>query len=230
MPPQRPVFVESLTADQIARIETTMRDRHFSESGFLGPDESLVERIRLDGEELRRYGVTYEQIADRLEAIAGRAERARSLQARSIEHQHRREVALKPFYDALSRASTLQETGAIAESMLDWWHEQERTLERVTVEDRYEVDMDSYAGWQDCPFDPADPSTGFFRTCGQADTDVTVRRVADGSTLFFSKLLIHLVREHHFFEGKGLRYRLEPGEAIRVLDIRPGVDYRDLDG
>lgn len=35
----------------------------------------------------------------------------------------------------------------------------------------------------------------------------------------FPGLIVHLVRDHHFFEGKGTPYRLEPTTAARVLEL-----------
>jgi hypothetical protein len=41
----------------------------------------------------------------------------------------------------------------------------------------------------------------------------------DGTTWRFTPLSIHLIREHGFFQGKGSRYRLEPAQAMRDLDL-----------
>ncbi len=36
-------------------------------------------------------------------------------------------------------------------------------------------------------------------------------------------LIVHLIREHQFFEGSESPYRLEPSKAIRVLDLASGL-------
>ena len=33
-------------------------------------------------------------------------------------------------------------------------------------------------------------------------------------------LIVHLIREHHFFEGKESPYRVEPEKAVRVLELQ----------
>jgi hypothetical protein len=36
-------------------------------------------------------------------------------------------------------------------------------------------------------------------------------------------LIVHLIREHQFFEGSESPYRLEPSKAIRVLELASGL-------
>lgn len=45
----------------------------------------------------------------------------------------------------------------------------------------------------------------------------------DGSTgkkATISALSIHLIEKHGFFQGRGSRYRLEPGEIVRMLSLK----------
>lgn len=46
---------------------------------------------------------------------------------------------------------------------------------------------------------------------------VTVRRVDGGPELLYSELSVHLLREHHFLQGKGSPFRLEPATIQAVL-------------
>ncbi|MEK6868944.1 MAG: hypothetical protein AABX74_01835 [Nanoarchaeota archaeon] len=41
-----------------------------------------------------------------------------------------------------------------------------------------------------------------------------------GETLSFPGLIVHLIREHHFYEGKQSPYRVDPTSAMRVLEIK----------
>ncbi|HEX4418891.1 MAG TPA: hypothetical protein VH165_13360 [Kofleriaceae bacterium] len=40
-------------------------------------------------------------------------------------------------------------------------------------------------------------------------------------TLRGSGLLVHLIRDHHFFEGKASPFRIDPERAVRVLGLEP---------
>lgn len=52
-------------------------------------------------------------------------------------------------------------------------------------------------------------------TKGQIDlTDL-----AGGATLRFTPLSVHLVRRHGFYQGRGSRYRLDPADLARLLDM-----------
>jgi hypothetical protein len=92
----------------------------------------------------------------------------------------------------------------------------------VSVDD-LEVWHIEWMGLQECPFFVLDSPEGL-PGCGSTSIDFAVRRAGTDETLFFSGLLVHLVREHEFFEGS-TGYRLDPAQAVRVLDVRRDVDY-----
>ena len=61
--------------------------------------------------------------------------------------------------------------------------------------------------------------------CGvfaKGETELT--DAVGGKTLRFTPLSVHLIRHHGFYQGKGARYRLEPAELARLLDIPTGND------
>lgn len=79
-----------------------------------------------------------------------------------------------------------------------------------------------YRGLQECPFED---TTG--ATCGHfiySSADYCLENIETKREIQFPGLIIHLAREHHFFEGS-VEYRLEPAEAIDVLGLERGVDY-----
>lgn len=45
-----------------------------------------------------------------------------------------------------------------------------------------------------------------------------------GRTVCFTPLSVHLVGRHGFYQGRRSRYRLEPAELARLLDIRPPME------
>jgi len=70
--------LKDLTPSNIERIEARMRPGAYSVSGFLGPNEKLVEIIERDAELVVRLGVTHEAIADRLDFLVQRRQQLES--------------------------------------------------------------------------------------------------------------------------------------------------------
>ena len=60
------------------------------------------------------------------------------------------------------------------------------------------------------------PGEGAFR---KGQVQITDRR--SGRTLYATPLSVHLIAAHGFYQGRGSPYRVEPSEAIALLDIRP---------
>ncbi len=77
------------------------------------------------------------------------------------------------------------------------------------VDDKYKVRTVSWLGYQNCPWQDEE----------KTDKDYFIENIETGRKILFSGLMPHLVGDHHFFEGRGTRYRLDPLETILVLDI-----------
>lgn len=56
-----------------AELEARMRPGALSRTGFLGPDESLEVVLARDAETMARLGVSFEELANRLEALLDKA-------------------------------------------------------------------------------------------------------------------------------------------------------------
>lgn len=67
---------------------------------------------------------------------------------------------------------------------------------------------DQAMGWLPCPFG----HPGFL-----AKTVVTLEDTLTGTTLKWSALGAHLIKDHGFFGGRGSPYRLEPGQLARAV-------------
>lgn len=79
----------------------------------------------------------------------------------------------------------------------------------------------AWMGSQSCPwFYETEPE----ESCGEGSHDFIVKNEKQGKEIKFPQLMAHLVRDHHFFEGN-TSYRLEPENAINVLELKSGVDY-----
>lgn len=173
----------------ISKLERRMRPGEWSVGGFLGPHEKLMDVIREDDATLKRLGVTYEQIADKIEEL------------------------LKSGIEGY-RAYLNEELADPA----------------VTV-GHFTVKLTVYKGHQMCPWAFFDPSSkppvykpcmvgGVPRYSSRAsDADFVITNKRTGEELKGPCLIVHLIRDHHFFEGKQSPYRVDPEKAARVLEL-----------
>lgn len=85
--------------------------------------------------------------------------------------------------------------------------------EPVTVDDRWIVQVYEARGHLASPFED-----GIYRK-----VNAVVQQAADGQPvgdrLLYSELSLHLMRKHHFMQGKGSPFRLEPQLIKKVLDL-----------
>lgn len=81
--------------------------------------------------------------------------------------------------------------------------------EIVVAENKWEVKIDEVRGYLACPFED-----GIFRK-----HNIQVRNLNNNKKIIFSNMSIHLIKEHHFFQGKGSIYRLEPKILKEVLEL-----------
>ena len=81
--------------------------------------------------------------------------------------------------------------------------------EYIKISDLYSVRAESVRGKLPCPF----THPGLFRK-----TMVTVRDADGEDVLSYSELGIHLIEEHCFFQGKGSPFRIEPQDAVELIN------------
>ena len=79
--------------------------------------------------------------------------------------------------------------------------------EPVTVDDKWLIRVIDPRGHLPCPFED-----GIFRKM-----TAEVERKSSGERLLVTDLSIHLLKDHHFVEGIGSQFRLEPELVKRVL-------------
>ncbi|MBI5066510.1 FHA domain-containing protein [Candidatus Woesearchaeota archaeon] len=171
--------------DAIEFVEEEMRPGRLSESGFLGPTESLRDVIEKDAETLKRRGITHKQIGDRLNSLMGQA----------LEYWEL--LSDSKGYDA---EVISQKKGMLIDGFL-----------RVSAK--------PFHGSQTTPF------LSDQRRKIPAHHDFTVENIRTGEKITFSQLMSYLVGEYGFFEGKEVQYRLDPESIIRILELKPDVDY-----
>ncbi|KLO23311.1 hypothetical protein X275_03040 [Marinitoga sp. 1197] len=83
--------------------------------------------------------------------------------------------------------------------------------EPITVDKKWEVQVGEARGHLPCPFED-----GFFRKVVTKVINLNTKE-----SIIYSDLSIHLIEKHHFFQGKGSPFRLEPAKLIKILEICP---------
>ena len=69
-----------------------------------------------------------------------------------------------------------------------------------------------WRSFQVCPWGcPADVQLG--------SIDFLILNRKTGESFTGPGLIVHLIREHHFFEGQASLYRVDPAKAVRVLEL-----------
>lgn len=90
----------------------------------------------------------------------------------------------------------------------------------VRVPPHFSVRVEVWKGFQICPW--ADPDAGQCRAGGGvrfASADWRLRNTRTSQEVSGPGLLVHLVRAHHFFEGPGSPYRVDPETLCRLLEL-----------
>jgi hypothetical protein len=106
-------------------------------------------------------------------------------------------------YNAAQVAIRMQELRDLARPALGNW---------VDVGKHLQVKSEDYKGFIVCPW----PHAGRFEK-----RITTAQRTDTNQSVSWSDLNIHLIKEHHFFEGKGAFFRIEPQDfKARLFLIR----------
>lgn len=81
-------------------------------------------------------------------------------------------------------------------------------LGEITLEDRYKVEYQTFRGFLVSPFmHPGRYRKGLVR----------LHDTKTGLTLHWTPLSVHLIRDHHFFGGRGSQHRLDPTDLVQAL-------------
>lgn len=99
-------------------------------------------------------------------------------------------------YDDIKRIKYLLEKG------------KEAFDEPITVDNKWLVKTDEARGHLPCPFED-----GIFRK-----VNLRVKNLRNNEELFITELSLHLIEKHHFFQGKGSKFRVEPEQLKKVIE------------
>ena len=78
----------------------------------------------------------------------------------------------------------------------------------VSVGETLQVATEEHRGTVVCPW----PHLATFQK-----TETVAKQLDIGQEIRWSSLSIHLIESHHFFQGKGSHFRLEPSMIIRII-------------
>lgn len=89
---------------------------------------------------------------------------------------------------------------------------------RVVVNGEFEVTVFIYKGFQICPWarDPDHSQCDAGEGATHASVEWRIRNLGNGLVMRGGGLAVHLIRDHHFFEGLESPHRIEP-ELLKVL-------------
>ncbi|MDC7233353.1 MAG: hypothetical protein PQJ58_08970 [Spirochaetales bacterium] len=81
--------------------------------------------------------------------------------------------------------------------------------EPITVDGKWIVQTTEARGHLPCPFED-----GIYRKI-----TTVVRNIEKEESIMYSTISLHLLQKHHFLEGKGSPFRLEPVQLKKVLEL-----------
>jgi len=92
----------------------------------------------------------------------------------------------------------------------------------VRVKERFEVLVIVYKGFQICPWSPYPDRAQCLAGEGANHASVVwkVRNLRSGQAMRGPGLIVHLIRDHHFFEGLESPERVDPELLSRLLELR----------
>jgi hypothetical protein len=93
----------------------------------------------------------------------------------------------------------------------------------VTVGGRYQIRVQQYLGFQICPWSPdpnhAQCSMGEAKGLLYSSLDWRLENLRTGEAMEGPGLIVHLMYDHHFCEGRGSPNRVDPIVLARVLEL-----------
>lgn len=190
----------------VSELEKRMRPGAYSTGGFLGHTESLAAVIAHDRQTLSVLGVSYEQIAQALERLLRGA------------HDQRAKL-LKSNYQEYSR----RDTSGYIPNLYRPPPGPYFTIDNLPSTDigylvgsKFQVFIAQYRGIQECPWE--------CELIGWSSFDFLILNRQSGRYVTGPGLIVHLIRNHHFFEGLESPYRVDPAVVVEVLEIPSAAD------
>jgi hypothetical protein len=185
-------------APSISELERRMRPGAYSQKGFLGRTESLEAVVAQDEQTLHVLGVSHEQIAAALERVLQSVDDQSDQLYSEGKHDEVFKREEGPFPHIRAGHLPNPDVGYLVGGNL-------------------QVFVERWRGFQNCPWQCAEPIRWAY-------LDFLLLNRESGKCLTGPGMIVHLIRAHHFFEGRKSPYRVDPEEAIQVLELAPEAD------
>ena len=111
--------------------------------------------------------------------------------------------------------------GEIASALESLIEAAELSPSRQACAGPFECHVKVHQGFQLCPWTP-NPNRGQCRAGGgvrHASVDWSISNTETRAQMTGPGLIVHLIRDHHFFEGPGSPNRVDPAQLARLLGL-----------
>jgi hypothetical protein len=213
--------IEAMAADEIREVERLMK--RGGKWQFLNEDESLVETIEEDADTLRSMKITPVQIANKLASLINlfhfNCVRARIYSGETIQEVEKRGmlIANRYFVRVIEELEYMERQPCYFEICRNIYSFEElaESNKRAGVEENLlrELTMQQYL------------NETKHHTASATYEIVDMRSIIFGRSLKFAAVMIHSIRDHHFFGGPKTRMRIDPKRVIKFLHLKPGEEY-----
>ena len=89
----------------------------------------------------------------------------------------------------------------------------------------YKIQTITWMGAQQCPFQNHELDSQY-HGYSYGSQDVNIHCIETDEKISFNTLLIHMIRQHHFFEGYKCSHRLDPEKLIKMFNLKPSKQYK----
>lgn len=95
------------------------------------------------------------------------------------------------------------------------------TGRRYVKKDQFEIKLDIFKGFQICPWaeNPHQSQCTMGKGVKYSSIDWSISNTKNKKNLRGPGLIVHLIRDHHFFEGLKSPYRVDPVKLSDLLEI-----------
>jgi hypothetical protein len=218
------VKVEDLTADEISEIQKWMRaDRKWR---YLRENENLAVTVRKDNETLESLGVKPEQIASRLASLINSfhhdsvVDRIRSGETIQRVEKRGRVIEDRYFVSVVDDLEYIERQPCYFE-LLNSPHSFEEFIEINMREGTPERYCKGLARKQYLDYANHRTASATYRIVDLQKK----KRLFRNASLEFAAVMIHSIRDHHFFGGSNARMRVDPERLVEFLEMKPGREY-----
>ena len=208
--------IPNLTEEELVKANENFLPRKYSSFGFINNDENICDVYQNDLKILEEYNIKYDQITDCLENLVTKynhkfkliyeSNKLESNDNEDIKKYHQEQLSKIPeniingnCYNGFSMSSKIS------------------NMHPIIIDDKYLITRVSYWGFQHCPFSYISEIPTSRKETGGGD-DFTIINLLTSKSINFNDLLIHLIRNHHFFEGN-VFHRLNPLDVINFFEL-----------